>query len=127
MQYRTLGRTGMSVANLTLGTMGFGTETPEDEALTVIDSYIEASGNILDTSDVYGGGASETTLGRWFADRPPDVTDRVVLATKGRFGVGPDINDVGSSRRHLDRTLSGSLGVSAASRSTSTSFMRGTR
>lgn len=109
MHYRTLGPTGTSVANLALGTMGFGTETPEDEALTVIHAYIEAGGNVLDTSDVYGGGASETTLGRWFATWPTDVTDRIVIATKGRFGTGPDINDVGSSRRHLDRTLSASL------------------
>ena len=69
-KYRTLGPTGTSVANLALGTMGFGTETPEDEALTVIDAYVEAGGNVLDTSDVYGAGASETTLGRWFAARP---------------------------------------------------------
>jgi aryl-alcohol dehydrogenase-like predicted oxidoreductase len=89
--------------------MGFGTETPEDEAFTVIDAYIEAGGNMLDTSDVYGEGASEETLGRWFADRPSDLTDRIVLATKGRFGTGPDMNDVGLSRRHLDRTLSASL------------------
>lgn len=109
MQYRTLGNTGMSVANLTLGTMGFGTETPDDEAFTVIDAYLEAGGNMLDTADVYGAGASETTLGRWFADRPADLTDRVILATKGRFGTGPDLNDVGSSRRHLDRTLTASL------------------
>lgn len=109
MQYRTLGPTGISVANLALGTMGFGTETPEDEAFTVIDAYVDAGGNVLDTSDVYGGGASETTLGRWFADRPSDITDRIVLATKGRFGTGPGINDVGSSRRHLDRALSASL------------------
>jgi aryl-alcohol dehydrogenase-like predicted oxidoreductase len=109
MQYRTLGTTGMSVANLTLGTMGFGTETPEIEALAVIDAYLEAGGNMLDTSDVYGAGASETTLGRWLTDRPSDLTDRVVLATKGRFGTGPDANDAGSSRRHLNRTLTASL------------------
>lgn len=109
MQYRTLGPTGMTVADLTLGTMGFGTETPDDEAFAILDAYVEAGGNILDTADVYGAGASESTLGRWFADRPADVTDRIILATKGRFGVGPDANDAGSSRRHLDRTLSASL------------------
>jgi aryl-alcohol dehydrogenase-like predicted oxidoreductase len=109
MQYRTLGPTGTTVSTLALGTMGFGTETPDDEALAVIDAYLEAGGNMLDTADVYGGGASETTLGRWFADRPADLTDRVVLATKGRFGTGPDLNAVGSSRRHLDRTLNASL------------------
>jgi aryl-alcohol dehydrogenase-like predicted oxidoreductase len=99
----------MSVANLALGTMGFGTETPEAEAFTVIDAYVDAGGNMLDTSDVYGVGASETTLGRWFSDRPSDITDRIVVATKGRFGTGPGINDVGLSRRHLARALSASL------------------
>jgi aryl-alcohol dehydrogenase-like predicted oxidoreductase len=109
MQYRPLGRTGTTVASLALGTMGFGTETPEDEAFAVIDAYVEAGGNMLDTSDIYGAGASESTLGQWFESRPTDVTDRVLLATKGRFGTGPGVNDVGLSRRHLDRTLSNSL------------------
>jgi aryl-alcohol dehydrogenase-like predicted oxidoreductase len=109
MQYRRLGSSGTSVTSLALGTMGFGTETPDDEAFAVMDAFVEAGGNMLDTSDVYGGGASETTLGRWFTTRPADLTDRVVLATKGRFGTGPDANDAGLSRRHLDRTLSASL------------------
>jgi aryl-alcohol dehydrogenase-like predicted oxidoreductase len=109
MKYRTLGSTGVSLSTLSLGTMGFGTETPEDEAFAVIDAYLEAGGNVLDTSDVYGGGLSEQTLGRWFASRPADLSDRVILATKGRFGTGSDVNDVGLTRRHLDRTLTASL------------------
>jgi aryl-alcohol dehydrogenase-like predicted oxidoreductase len=109
MKYRTLAGTGTNVSNLALGTMGFGTETEEDEAFAILDRFIEANGNLVDTSNVYGAGASEALLGRWFASRPADVTDRVVLATKGRFGTGPDTNQNGSSRRSLDRALSASL------------------
>lgn len=68
-----------------------------------------ADGNLVDTSNVYGDGASAELLGRWFANRPTDVTERVVLATKGRFGTGPDAYDNGSSHRNLDRALSASL------------------
>lgn len=109
MKYQTLGNTGTSVSTIALGTMGFGTETEEAEAFAVLDHFLEAGGNFVDTANVYGGGASEELLGRWFASRPDDVTDRVVLATKGRFGFGPDMNDVGTSRRNLDRALNGSL------------------
>jgi aryl-alcohol dehydrogenase-like predicted oxidoreductase len=109
MNYRTLPGTGVSVSNLALGTMGFGTETDEPDAFAILDRFVEADGNLVDTSNVYGGGASEELIGRWFASRPADVTDRVVLATKARFGTGPDANEVGSSRRNLDRALSASL------------------
>ncbi|CAM3723297.1 aldo/keto reductase [Occultella aeris] len=109
MQYRTLPGTGISVSNLALGTMGFGTETDEAEAFTILDRFVEADGNLVDTANVYGAGASEELLGRWFADRPAEFTDRVVLATKARFGTGPDVNETGTSRRHLHRALDGSL------------------
>ncbi|MCU1473035.1 aldo/keto reductase [Amnibacterium sp.] len=109
MKYRMLPGTGISVSNLALGTMGFGTETEEAEAFRILDRFIEADGNLVDTSNVYGAGASEELLGRWFASRPSSTTDRVVLATKARFGTGPDANEQGSSRRHLDRALHASL------------------
>jgi aryl-alcohol dehydrogenase-like predicted oxidoreductase len=109
VQYRLFTGTGTIVSNLALGTMGFGTETDDDEAFDILDAFVEADGNLIDTADVYGGGASEELLGRWFAARPADVTDRVVLATKGRFATGPDTNQNGSSRRSLDRALSASL------------------
>lgn len=109
MKYRTLTGTGLSVSNLALGTMGFGTETDEKEAFAILDAFVEANGNLIDTANVYGAGASEELLGRWFASRPADVTSRVVLATKARFGTGPDVNEVGSSRRNLDRALTASL------------------
>jgi aryl-alcohol dehydrogenase-like predicted oxidoreductase len=109
MKYRTLPGTGINVSNLALRTMGFGTETAEADAFAILDRFVEADGNLVDTSNVYGAGASEELLGRWFASRPADVTERVVLATKARFGTGPDTNENGSSRRNLDRALTASL------------------
>jgi aryl-alcohol dehydrogenase-like predicted oxidoreductase len=109
MKYRKLGNSGVSVSNLALGTMGFGTETPEPEAFAIIDAYVGAGGNMLDTADVYGAGASEELLGRWRASRPADVTNSVIFASKARFGTGPAVNDVGTSRRHLSRALDTSL------------------
>jgi aryl-alcohol dehydrogenase-like predicted oxidoreductase len=109
MKYRKLANTGTSVSNLALGAMDFGPKTEDAEAFAILDRFIEAGGNLVDTANVYGGGASEELLGRWFASRPAGVTDRVVLATKARFGTGPDVNDVGSSRRNLDRALTASL------------------
>jgi aryl-alcohol dehydrogenase-like predicted oxidoreductase len=109
MKYRTLGNTGLSVSHLTLGTMGFGTETPEAESFAIIDAFLEAGGTMLDTADVYGGGASEALLGRWRAARSGAAADKVVIATKARFGTGPDANDAGTSRRHLHRALDASL------------------
>jgi aryl-alcohol dehydrogenase-like predicted oxidoreductase len=109
MKYRNLSGTGVSISNLALGAMGFGTETDEKEAFAILDKFVEADGNLVDTSNVYGAGASEELIGRWFASRPEDVTSRVVLATKGRYGTGPDTNENGSSRRNLDRALSASL------------------
>ena len=81
MKYRTLSGTGISVSNLALGTMGFGTETDDAAAFAILDRFVEADGNLVDTANVYGGGASEEVLGRWFAE-PADVTDRVVLAKR---------------------------------------------
>jgi aryl-alcohol dehydrogenase-like predicted oxidoreductase len=109
MKYRKLANTGTSVSNLALGAMDFGPKTEDAEAFAILDRFIEAGGNLIDTANVYGGGASEELLGRWFASRPVDVTDRVVLASKARFGTGPDVNEVGSSRRNLDRALAASL------------------
>lgn len=109
MKYRKLGSSGLSVSDLILGTMGFGTETEEKDAFAILDAFVEAGGTMIDTSDVYGKGASEELIGRWRASRSSDVTDHVAIATKARFGTGPGVNDVGLSRRHLDRSLNTSL------------------
>jgi aryl-alcohol dehydrogenase (NADP+) len=108
MQYRTLGNSGAIVSNYALGTMTFGAEATEEQSRAILDDYLAAGGNFIDTADVYSSGVSEEIIGRWLADRPED-RDKVVLATKGRFPMGTAPNDVGTSRRHLTRALDDSL------------------
>jgi aryl-alcohol dehydrogenase-like predicted oxidoreductase len=109
MDYRTLGNSGCAVSSLCLGTMTFGTETDEDGSHQQLDRFVEAGGTFVDTADVYSRGVSEEIIGRWFASRPADVTEPVVLATKGRFALGDDPNSAGLSARHLTRALDASL------------------
>jgi aryl-alcohol dehydrogenase-like predicted oxidoreductase len=109
MEFRNLGRTGCAVSTLTLGTMTFGKETDEHAAHEQLDAFFDAGGNFVDTADVYRTGVSEEVVGHWLAQRPADVRDRAVVATKGRFPMGDDVNDLGLSRRHLQRALDASL------------------
>ena len=109
MDYRTLGRSGCSVSNLCLGTMTFGNETDEAGSHAQLDRFLEVGGTLVDTADVYTAGTSEEIIGRWFADRPADVTERVVLATKGRFPTSDEPNGAGLTNRHLTRALEASL------------------
>jgi aryl-alcohol dehydrogenase-like predicted oxidoreductase len=109
MDYRTLGRSGCAVSNLCLGTMTFGAETDEAGAHAQLDQFVAAGGTLVDTADVYGRGASEEIIGRWFASRPAEVTEPVVLATKGRFAMGREPNALGLSTRHLTRAVDASL------------------
>jgi len=109
-QHRTLGRAGLAVSPLALGTMTFGTArwgSGETESRGVFDAYIEAGGNFVDTADVYAGGASETMLGRFIAER--GLRDRLVLATKAGFSTGPGPHAGGSGAKHLHQALDGSL------------------
>jgi aryl-alcohol dehydrogenase-like predicted oxidoreductase len=109
VQNRTLGRSGCSVSTLALGAMTFGRETSEADSHAMLDRYVEAGGNLVDTADVYNGGRSEEIVGRWFASRPAEMREHVVLATKGRFPMGGSPNQVGLSRRHLATALDASL------------------
>jgi aryl-alcohol dehydrogenase-like predicted oxidoreductase len=109
MKYRSFASTGTTVSNLALGAMELGTKVEENDSFAILDRFVEAGGNLVDTANVYGGGTSEELLGRWFASRPADVTERVVLASKARFGTGPDANETGTGRRNLDRALTASL------------------
>ncbi len=109
MDYRTLGNSGCSVSNLCLGTMTFGAEADEAVSHTQLDMFAEAGGNFIDTADVYAGGSSEQIIGSWFATRPPEVTEPMVLATKGRFPLDDSPNGAGLSARHLTRALDNSL------------------
>lgn len=110
VEYRKLGGSGCAVSVLALGTMTFGATTDEEDAYRQLDEFAAVGGTLLDTADVYVGGVSETIVGKWLASRPNEVTDRMVVATKGRFPTaegGP--NAVGLSRRHLDVALTASL------------------
>ena len=70
MQYRTLGNSGAVVSNYALGTMTFGAEATEETSRTILDDYVAAGGNFIDTADVYSTGVSEEIIGRWLAQRP---------------------------------------------------------
>jgi aryl-alcohol dehydrogenase-like predicted oxidoreductase len=114
MNLRQLGRTGLEVSELCLGTMQFGWTTDEQNAFAVMDAFVEAGGNFIDTADVYSnwaagnpGGVSEQIIGRWMRAR--GNRDRIVLATKarGRMWDGPD--GEGLSRAHLIRACEDSL------------------
>lgn len=105
MQTRVLGRSGMKVSALCLGTMTFGKEADEVTSAAIIDRYLDAGGNFIDTADVYNRGESEQIIGRALGAR----RDRVVLATKGRLPISDDVNDQGAGRRHLTRALDASL------------------
>ncbi|MER7442844.1 aldo/keto reductase [Micromonospora avicenniae] len=108
MRYRTLGATGTVVSTLCLGTMTFGAETDEEGSFAQLDRFAEAGGTFIDTADVYSRGVSEEIVGRWLQARP-GMRDRMVIATKGRFPMGPGANDAGLSRVHLTRALDASL------------------
>ena len=110
MRYRLLGKSGCAVSELCLGTMTFGAETDEAGSHEQLDLFVEAGGTLVDTADVYSAGVSEEIIGRWLADRPADLTESVVLATKGRFATDSRPNGNGLSARHLTRALDASLG-----------------
>jgi aryl-alcohol dehydrogenase-like predicted oxidoreductase len=109
MDYRPLGRSGCAVSHLALGTMTFGSETDEPGSHEQLDVFLDAGGTLVDTADVYSAGRSEEIIGSWLARRPAEVTERVVLATKGRFPMADEPNGPGTSRRHLRRALDASL------------------
>ena len=110
--YITLGRSGLRVSPLCLGTMTFGTEwgwgAEEKTSREVFDRYIDAGGNFIDTADLYTGGHSEELLGKFISER--GVRDRVVLATKFTFnGDAGNPNAGGNGRKNIYRALDGSL------------------
>jgi len=110
--YITLGRSGLKVSPLCLGTMSFGTEWAwgNDEATskTIFDHYLDAGGNFFDTADVYTNGRSEEFVGKFIRERK--ARDRAVLATKFTFNAEPgNPNAGGNGRKNIYRALEGSL------------------
>jgi aryl-alcohol dehydrogenase-like predicted oxidoreductase len=111
--YTTLGRSGLRVSPLSLGTMTFGTEwgwgADEDAARAIFNRYIEAGGNFIDTADGYTGGTAERMVGKFINDR--SLRDRVVLATKFSFNAdAANPNAGGNGRKNIYRALEASLG-----------------
>lgn len=105
MHYRTLGRSGLHVSPLCLGTMMFGGATPEPDAQRIIADAFEHGVNFIDTADIYNKGESERVVGRALAGQ----RDRWVLATKVGNATGAGPNQGGLSRRHLVAALEASL------------------
>jgi aryl-alcohol dehydrogenase-like predicted oxidoreductase len=114
METRKLGKSGLEVSELALGTMQFGWTADEETAYGIMDAYVEAGGNLIDTADIYSswadgnpGGVSEEIIGRWLQAR--GNRQQIVLATKvrGRMWDGP--NGEGLSRAHILRAVDDSL------------------
>jgi len=119
MKYMNLGRTGMkiSVVGLGCGNFGgigsapafFGKGETEEEAFTLLDTAWELGINFFDTADAYGGGRSETYIGKWLKTKGAAVRDQLIISSKVFNPVGDGPNDKGLSRRHIFRQVEASL------------------
>src|SRR5579883_904950 len=114
VEIRRLGRTGLKVSALCLGTMTFGNQTDEEPAFAIMDKAYEAGVFFFDSADVYPvmprpetWGRTEQIVGNWLRSR--GLRERIVLATKARAKVGPGPNDAGLSRKHLLDAIDASL------------------
>jgi aryl-alcohol dehydrogenase-like predicted oxidoreductase len=105
MQYTKLGRTGVDVSRICLGTMMFGGQTSEADSIKIIHKSLDEGVNFIDTANIYNKGESEVVVGKALAGKRHDV----VLATKGRQPMGEGPNSSGASRLHLMRELDASL------------------
>ena len=101
-----LGNTGLKVSELCLGAMTFGRESSRKESYRILDRFIEAGGNFIDTANVYSNGLSESILGRWLKERS---RHDLVIATKVRFAMGDEPNQAGLSRKHILQAVDDSL------------------
>jgi 1-deoxyxylulose-5-phosphate synthase len=105
VEYRLLGRTGVKVTPLCLGTMNFGDPTTEADSIRITHTALDAGINLVDTANSYSGGISEGIVGKALEGRRQNV----ILATKVHGKVGPDVNDQGNSRRHIIQACEDSL------------------
>jgi aryl-alcohol dehydrogenase-like predicted oxidoreductase len=112
MRVKRLGRTGLKVSEICMGTMTFGSQASEEAGHAILNRALDAEVNFIDTADVYPvpptietAGRTEEIVGRWLRDK----RSRVVLATKCRARVGPNPNDEGLSRAHILDAIDASL------------------
>src|SRR5438477_12749949 len=106
MQQRPLGRSGLAVSRLALGTMTWGRDTDPDEAAAQLKTFLDAGGNLLDTADVYGDGDAETVIGALLATVA--LRDDLLIATKAGLRPSQERRH-DTSRGHLLRSLEASL------------------
>lgn len=106
MNYRYLGKTGLKVSELCMGTMTFGRQIDEKESHGILDAFASGGGNFIDTADVYSGGNSEKIVGSWLEGKN---RDEFVIATKVRGAIGEGQNRLGLSRKHVRRAVRDSL------------------
>lgn len=111
MEYKTLGRTGLRVSKLCLGTMNFGPHTAEVDSFKILDYALDEGINFVDTANVYGWkkgeGITEKIIGRWLAQG--GRRDKIVLATKCFGEMGDGVNDKGLSAYHIRKACDDSL------------------
>jgi aryl-alcohol dehydrogenase-like predicted oxidoreductase len=119
LDFRQLGQTGLhlSVFGIGCGNFGgigsapefFGQGESEDEAFILLDRAVELGINYLDTANAYGGGRSETTIGKWLATKGNGIRDHVLISSKVASPVGDGPNQRGLSRRHILEQIEASL------------------
>src|SRR5205809_1489835 len=120
MEYRRLGSTGLRVSRLGLGCGNFGGigSSPaffgmgesEEQARDLMDRAFDAGINFFDTANAYGGGRSESYIGRWVKEKGSAVRQQLLISSKVFNPVGPGVNDCGLSRRHILQQVDESLG-----------------
>eukprot|EP01100_Stratorugosa_tubuloviscum_P015867 TRINITY_DN959_c0_g1_i2.p1 TRINITY_DN959_c0_g1~~TRINITY_DN959_c0_g1_i2.p1 ORF type:complete len:370 (-),score=179.03 TRINITY_DN959_c0_g1_i2:115-1224(-) len=114
IKYRYLGNTGLLVSEICLGAMTFGDSGPwkiptaesDEVSFQIMNKFVEAGGNFIDTANVYGNGNSEETVGKWLTTKK---RDDVVIATKVRLPMGTGPNSCGLSRKHIMSQVDESL------------------
>lgn len=106
MQYRRLGKSGLKVSSICLGTLMFGGPTSEEDSLAILRRGREEGINFYDTANIYNAGRAEEVLGKFIAEQS---RNDLVVATKGRSPMGPGPNQSGASRKHLMQELHDSL------------------
>ncbi|MEM1107589.1 MAG: aldo/keto reductase [Planctomycetota bacterium] len=107
MNYRVLGRTGVKVHPLCLGTMNFGSYSSPEESHAILNAYTDGGGNFVDTANVYNNGQSESIIGDWMADT--GNRDEIILSTKVHGPRGENVNHAGNHRWHIVREVEESL------------------
>ncbi len=107
MDYKHLGRSGLKISQICLGTMTFGREADEQTSYRLLDHFVGLGGNFIDTADGYSDGLSEEVIGRWLRLR--GGRQNLIIATKVYAAMGPGPNDGGLSRLHIQQAVEASL------------------